>query len=339
MNVREIAKAAKVSPATVSLVLNDRPGVKEDTRRRVAQLLSENGYKIRRPDSPEQAQLLFLRYYGAEHEQFDPCYDFFVEIMNGIEYQTSKYGFQLNVASTDSSSLSASVQDAAKNFSGIILFGTELEQETASVLSSSKCPLIVLDAHFPASPVHCVNIDNVSGMFQAICHLKGLGHEKIGYLTNAVGTGAIPDRFHSFQTALSEYGLPYFPEYTFSLPPHLKLASQQMREILNSRPPLPTAFVAANDSLTLGVMQALQQSGYRIPGDISLIGFDDAYLTSISDPPLTTISVPKRMLGRTAVRQMKHLLDCPDDTAVYKTTLYTSLIERQSTSAPSRPEL
>lgn len=336
MNVREIAKAAKVSPATVSLVLNDKPGVKADTRHRVTQLLLENGYKIRRPDSSEQAvQLIFLRYYGAKHEQFDPCYDFFVEIMNGIEYQTSKYGFQLNVANTDASSFDSAVQDAAKNFSGIILFGSELEQETASVLCSSKCPLIVLDAHFPACPIHCVNIDNASGMFQAIRHLKELGHEKIGYLTNVVGTGAIPDRFHSFQSALAEYGLPYFPEYTFALPPHLKLASEQMRETLNSHPQLPTAFVAANDSLTLGVMQALQQSGYRIPDDISLIGFDDAYLTSISAPPLTTISVPKRALGRTAVRQMKHLLDCPDDPAVYKINLYTSLIERQSTGAPS----
>lgn len=336
MNVREIARAAAVSPATVSLVLNGKPGVKADTRQRVAQLLSENGYEIRQTGTSKQTvRLMFLRYCGTRHEQFDPRYDFFVEIMNGIEYQAAEYGFQLSIANADAASLEAAIRSAAETFSGILLFGSELEQETAPLLEQSPCPLIAIDAHFPSCPIHCINIDNEGGIFQAVRYLQKLGHKKIGYLTSAAGNGAIPTRLHSFQSALTEYGLSYFPEYTFSLPPHLKLAAEQMEKILNGHPPLPTAFAAANDSLTLGAMQALQQSGRRIPEDISLVGFDDAYLTSMSSPPLTSVSVPKEMIGRTAVRQMKHLLDCPDDSTVYKIQLCTKLIERQSAGAPS----
>ncbi|MCI9099859.1 MAG: LacI family transcriptional regulator [Lachnospiraceae bacterium] len=336
MNVREIAQAANVSPATVSLVLNGRPGVKTDTRQRVAQLLLENGYEIRQTrSSRETVRLMFLRYCGAKHEQFDPRYDFFVEIMNGIEYQAAEYGFQLSIANADVSSLDSTIRHAAKTFSGILLFGSELEQESVPVLLQSHCPLITIDAHFPSCPIHCVNIDNEGGIFQAVQHLHKLGHTKIGYLTSTAGNGAIPTRFQSFQSALQQYGLSYFPEYTFKLPPHLKLAENQMQKILDTRPPLPTAFAAANDSLTLGAMQALQQSGWRIPEDISLIGFDDAYLTSMSNPPLTSVSVPKEMIGRTAVRQMKHLLDCPGDSTIYKIQLCTKLIVRHSSDTPS----
>lgn len=331
MNVREIAKALGVSPATVSLVLNNKPGVKAETRQAVSKALIENGYSIRTTeDSKQSIQLTFLRYNGANHEKFDPRYDFFVEILNGVERQASDYGYTLNLENADRTSLDRTIQDAAGTSSGIILFGSELEQDAAPTLFHSPCPLIVIDANFLSIPIHSVNADNASGMFQAVRHLQLLGHKNIGYLNNSTGTGSIPDRFFAFQTALKTCNLSYHPEYTIPLPPHLQLAAAQMSEFLKSRPHLPTAFVADNDSLTLGAMQALQQYGYRIPEDISLIGFDDSYLASLSHPPLTSVSIPKEMLGRTAVRQLKLLLDNPEDKTVYKIQLCTSLIERHS---------
>lgn len=331
MNVREIAKAAGVSPATVSLVLNNKPGVKAETRQLVSKMLVENGYSIRTSQESNQSiHLTFLRYTGADHEKFDPRYDFFVEILNGVERQSSDYGYVLNLENSDRASLAGTMQYAADTSSGIIMFGSELEQDLAPVLFNSPCPLIVIDANFLSIPINSVNADNTSGMFQAVSHLQLLGHKKIGYLNNSTGTGSIPDRFFAFQNALKACHLPYEPIYTISLPPHPQLAAAQMNEYLKGQPNLPTAFVADNDSLTLGAMQAFQQNGYRIPEDISLIGFDDSYMSSLSQPPLTSVSIPKEMLGRTAVRQMKILLENPDDTNVYKIQLCTSLIERKS---------
>lgn len=331
MNVREIAKAVGVSPATVSLVLNNKPGVKAETRQIVSKMLIENGYSIRTSEVPKSSvRLTFLRYNGVNHEKFDPLYDFFVEILNGVERQASEYGYALSLENADHASLERTIQDAAATSSGIIVFGSELEQDAASTLFHSPCPLIVIDANFLSTPIHSVNADNASGMFQAVRHLQLLGHKKIGYLNNSANTGSIPDRFFAFQTALKTCQLTYHPELTISLPPHLQLAAAQMGDFLQSHPSLPTAFVGSNDSLTLGAMQALQQYGYRIPEDISLIGFDDSYLASLSQLPLTSVSIPKEMLGRTAVRQLKLLLDNPDDKTVYKIQLCTSLIERQS---------
>ena len=93
MNVREIAKAVGVSPATVSLVLNNKPGVKTETRQIVSKILIENGYSIRTSEETKSSvRLTFLRYNGVNHEKFDPLYDFFVEILNGVERQASEYG-------------------------------------------------------------------------------------------------------------------------------------------------------------------------------------------------------------------------------------------------------
>lgn len=125
-------------------------------------------------------------------------------------------------------------------------------------------------------------------------------------------------------------GMKVDPVLIYELDPFLDQAYKQMSALLEKSPELPTAFIADNDMLALGAMQALQQHGIRVPDDVSLIGFNDSHMSSMANPPLTTIRVPKQTMGSVAVRQLHHLITHPADREIYKIQLGSELIERSS---------
>ena len=331
MNIRSIAKEANVSPATVSLVLNSKPGVNKDTRARVTKLLIENGYQIRASTSKQYntKELLFLR-FKSDSSRLESRDDFLVQIMEGAEAQATDYGYRLSFSSVERHTLPEILATAAQNYAGIIVFGTELDEQDAAILSQASIPLSVTDASFPLYPIHTVSINNYGAIYHALRYLNEMGHTQIGYLHSTVQSGEIPDRMMAYRNAMQLLQLEQDPRFVYSLDPFLNLAYQQMCATLNQNPELPTAFIADNDMLALGAMQAFQQNGYRVPDDISLIGFDDSHMSGMSSPPLTTIRVPKQMMGRVAVRQIKYLLDEPDDCEIYKTQICAEIVERRS---------
>lgn len=331
MNIREIAKLAGVSPATVSLVLNSKPNVNKDTRARVAMLLEENGYHIKEKAAASKADaaLLFLRYKSGT-ERLESRDDFLVQIMDGVEAQAKALGYALSFASVERNQLAAALAEAAKSYAGIVVFGTELDDQEAELLCHAPIPLCVTDTRLPLYPIHTVSINNYGAIYEALRYLHQQGHNKIGYLHSTVQTGEIPDRDISYRNVMHLLGLEVNPTFVYELDPFLSMAYKQMNAALDQLPELPTAFIADNDMLALGAMQALQQHGLHVPDDVSLIGFDDSHMSSMANPPLTTIRVPKQTMGSAAVRQLHHIITDPTDREIYKIQLGAQLLERSS---------
>ncbi|MDO5547172.1 MAG: LacI family DNA-binding transcriptional regulator [Eubacteriales bacterium] len=339
MNLKQIAQEAGLSLSTVSLVLNGKPGVSQSTRDRVTQLLIQNGYNIRSSQAKEKAlsvprRLLFIHYRGSGclMESKD---SFFIQILDGIEQQARRSNFSLQILNLNQSNLKEELITASRNVDGVIIFATELEAELVPILHYCNVPLVVIDANFPHEQFNYITVENKDAVFRAISYLHSLGHTQIGYLHSFESTGSIPDRERGYYSSMKELGLPINPDHVFQLYLFADRTYDQMCRILSAHPSLPTAFVSDNDVLAIGAMRAFQDCGYRIPEDISIIGFDDSYISSISNPPLTTVHSPQPALGRAAVNRIQEILDT-GDVNIIRSSLFASLVIRNST-APPRP--
>lgn len=333
MNLKQIAQAANLSLSTVSLVLNGKPGVKPETRERVARMLEEQGYTIRSGQAGTETgtrSLLFIRYRGSGclMESKD---DFFIQILDGVERQARRSGFSLRIANADQSSLRQELAAAAESAAGIVLFATELELSLAPLLENCPVPLVAIDATFPHCRINTVSVENMDAMYDAVAYLHRLGHRDIGYLHSIEQTGAIPEREAGYLAAMQELGLEVHEDSIYRLYLFMDRTYDQMSRILDGNPRLPTAFVADNDVLAIGAMRALQDHGYRIPDDISIVGFDDSYICTIANPALTTMRSPKHEMGGTAVKRIETMLAERDDTVI-KGRLCARLVERDSTA-------
>lgn len=335
MNLKQIAQEVNLSLSTVSLVLNNKPGVKQETRDRVTALLLENGYTIR--SSSKEAEpaaaprtLLFIRYRGSGclMESKD---DFFIQILDGVEGQARASGFHLQILNADRSNLRDELANASRNAAGVILFATELELELTPMLHCCEVPLVAVDVMFPHESINTVSVENLDAMYQAVSYLHSIGHTKIGYLHSVEPTGAIPEREIGYYSAMRALDLEVDPAYVYKLYMFADRTHDQMRRILAEEPELPTAFVSDNDVLAVGAMRAFRECGYRVPEDISIVGFDDSYICTVTTPALTTIRSPKNAIGRTAVRRIREILDTGDSNIV-KSRLCTSLVVRDSTA-------
>ena len=335
MNLREIAREANLSLSTISLVLNNKPGVKRETRERVAALLAENGYAIRFVSAPLETSatpqtLLFIRYRGAGclMESKD---DFFMQILDGVEGQARLSGFNLQILNTDGANLKEELSNASRHAAGVILFATELEAAMVPHLYSCGVPLVTIDAVFPHESVNSVAVENMDAMYHAVQYLHSIGHQKIGYLHSVEQTGASPERERGYFAAMKELGLPADPRYICRLHLFMDRTYDQMCRLLAEKPELPTAFVADNDVLAAGALRALQANGIRVPEDVSIIGFDDSYICTIINPALTTMRSPKKALGAMSVKRIQEILTT-GETNVVKTRLCANLIIRESTA-------
>ena len=336
MKLRDIAKEAGVSLTTVSLVLNGKGGVGAEKRRQVEQLLRKNGYQPlsfgeARRQASVSGNIYFLKYNKhsfAEH--VNP--GFASQIMDAAEKECRSLGYHLLVANFDDSS-GADLPSllAARNVKGVLLQGTFLEKEDAALLASIRVPLVVVDNGIDRLPVSAVTMHNFNGIRSAVDHLVGLGHTEIGFLSSNLPCNNDRARKQAFEESVRRHGLVGSAENIFPLSPTMEQAKLSMLEFLSAGVKLPTALVANNDSIAIGALQAFREKGIRVPDDISLTGFDGLPFSEVSDPPLTTVSVPLAEIGRCAVKLLhEHMLG--HATTWNKMWLGTELIVRGSTA-------
>ncbi len=213
--------------------------------------------------------------------------------------------------------------------SALLVLATELEETEARRFEEAISPVVMLDNWYEKLHFNSVLIDNVDSASRAVRYLIEKGHRKIGHLKGSYGINNFSYREEGYARALRECGLPVDPEYTFALTPSMEGAYADMSSILQREPELPTAFFADNDMIALGAVRALQQNGYSVPEDVSVVGFDDLPFCAISSPPLTTIQVYNRELGCAAVRR---LMEIAKYGATYCTKIQveSAFVERES---------
>lgn len=332
VTINDIAQKANVSTATVSMVLNDKPGISQSTRERVVKIAEELGYSLsplKRANLKNKGKLQLTIY--KKHSKVVSDTPFFQALIEGIESKARHNSYQLIIKSiSDRSDMELIQKEINENaIDGMLLLGTEMEEQDFKPFLSLHIPVLLVDSFFINVNANYVVIDNISGLYKATKVLLRNGHKEIGYLKSSVPIQNFKERYEGYCKALAEEGLVPNSEFVIPLLPTMDGAYLDMINILSYKKSLPTAFVADNDIIALGAMKALKENNIKIPDDVSIVGFDDMPFCTITDPNLTTINVDKNALGRLAVENLIQLIESRKR-IFYKTTLGVTLVERES---------
>ncbi|SHJ82846.1 LacI family DNA-binding transcriptional regulator [Hespellia stercorisuis] len=326
ISIKSISKATGFSPATVSNALNNKKGVNQKTASEIRRVAKEMGYISE--NRITKVKFVIYKRTGAIIDDSP----FFNLLIDGAEKECRKFGYEMIICHLDRFAADYEEQvhwlirdtDAA-----VILLGTELMEDDIELYKDAKCPFLLFDYFDPSMSFDGVLIDNDDSARVLTEYLIAKGHEKIGYLKGNFRIQAFKGRANGYRRALKNARLPAEEKYCFTLDTTMDGAYRQMLKILKDRPELPTAFFADNDMIALGAMKAFQESGYRIPDDISIAGFDDLPFSEIVSPRLTTIRVSKPEMGGIAVRKLHEIIN-QMNRSKSKISVCTDFIERDS---------
>ena len=333
MRIKDIAREAGVSTATVSHVINRTKYVTDDTRARVRQAIEKFNYQ---PNA--HAQMLATgRSNIVGLLVSDISNPFFPEIVKSIETVVNERGYNLILLNTNYNAKRA-VEDVRRliklKAAGIILMTAEFDESLIETATSSKTPFVFHDLGKAGENMSNVVLDYAAGIEEAVLHLISLGHKEIAHIAGSseIYSGLV--RRRAFLEAMKQH-LPAAP------PPKIyegdfrfeggRLAAS---EILAEKK-LPTAVVVANDLMALGAMREFKAAGLHVPRDISIVGFDDIAFASYAEPPLTTVCSPRAEIGRRAVEALMMTLERPQRQGV-EIRIPTYLITRGSTAPPRK---
>jgi len=331
IKVKDLAAMLDVSPSTVSLVLNNRPGISETTRQRVFEKLQELGCDHMIPQTVDDPQRNIRLVIFKKHGGVIADTHFFSKVIEGIHSESRKNNCNLLISYIGGDDSEEEILRMIGNSAcdGIILLATEMDEEDLRPFLGIGIPLVLLDSYFESVPLDAVVINNVQGVCEAVRHMIDKGHRSIGYLHSRIPINNFRERHEGVLKALSGAGMELKEENIYLLEPSIEGAAQTMQEQLAEKRPLPSAFFADNDLVAIGAARALKEAGYRIPEDVPVVGFDDMPVACVMDPPLTTINVPKERLGMLAVERLLSQIVHPTEEFI-KIAVGTKLVKRQS---------
>jgi LacI family transcriptional regulator len=332
VTIREIADLAGVSIATVSRVVNGRGDVAPETRELVMRVIQERGYMTNR-----SARALSGGRTGHVGLTIPLMRgDYFAAILEGALEAVYEEDMQLVLYTTlhehdREVSVLERLSDGATD-GAIILLPLESSGELVA-LQESGFPFVVVDPRIPLDDgIPAVSAAHRAGALAATEHLLSLGHRRIGHISGPGGWAATTERIEGYQSALAVAGvLPtseLIVEGNFESPTGVAAAN-----VLLDLPDPPTAIFAANDNMAAGVLQVAHERGLKVPGDLSVVGFDDADLATILSPGLTTVRQPLAELGRTGVNLLTRMLE-KQRVETLRVELATRLVVRESTGPP-----
>lgn len=324
MTLKEIAKIAGVSQATVSIVMNNRKGVGETTRESVTKLLEEHGYKINK--QTENSSILFVK-YSANGFIVEENAGFVSIIMDSIERQCRKKNYNFNVINSKDLHKTFDTIELG-NYEGFIILGTELDETGYRVLEGLKVPYVVVDNEIPHLNCNAVTINNRDTVFNAVKNLKSLGGKRIGFFCSTYEIHNFKERKDAFYEAVKELDMEFVRQY--DVEPTLLGAYNDMKAYLKEGRLEADCIFADNDTIAIGAIKALKEYGYEIPKDVSIIGFDDIPYAAITSPSLTTMKINKKLIGEIAIDLLQKAI-AKDDYRNIKTYISGTLVKRHST--------
>ena len=333
ITIKDVAKKAKVSTATVSLVVNNNPRIPQDTKRRVQKIIKELGYQPSR-----SARDLVSRKSGnigfiLTEDHFLKTEPFYTKIFLGTEFEARKHPYYvlLSMISTD-----YKVEDPLPRFipersvDGIIIAG-KVPDELISNLSKHPYPIVYVD-YYPDKGDHAaVLIDNLNGGIIATQHLIDCGRRNIAFIGGDIQHPSIRDRFLGYKTVLERNKIKYSDDRVIISDKTISQESGYFcaKKILKSKTTINAIF-ACNDAMAIGALQCFRENKIQVPNDISIVGFDDIQMDQMVDPPITTIHVSKEDMGSEAIRLISEILSSKVP-KIRKILMPVTLVERQST--------
>ena len=331
MDIREIAKQARVSTATVSRVINRVPTVNAQLAKRVWNVIDELGYY---PNTQARALVSGRsRIFGLIIS--DITNPFFPEIVHVFETLAVQRHYEILLTSTenDPNRMKSAVRRMIeRRVEGVAILTFGMEEPLLEGLTVRNVPLVFVDVGPDRPRISNIKIDYLHGIRQAVQHLAAMRHEKIAFITGPLRLKSATARRHAFLQSMQEIGLG--PEMDLIIEGnHTMEGGMQAFSQLLALPDRPTAVMCSNDMTAIGVMRRSHEAGISIPKDMSVIGFDDIRLSQFVIPPLTTIQMSQAELARLAFNALMTDVERetpPPNGSEY--TLKTNLVLRESTS-------
>lgn len=329
--LKHVATLAGVTPSVVSRVVNGdtRLSIREETRSRILKIVEELGY---RPNAVARS----LRLKTTESIAMvlpDIANPFFSVIIKGAQKAASERGISLILCDTEEDPVKERNYIellAGKRTDGILLASISIEDETLDLVNKYHIPYILVNRTTGNANESYVMFDDVNGAIYAVEHLISLGHRSIAHIAGLLYTATGLGRLEGYRKTLKKYNINFASEYVVETEFKEEGGFMAMKKLLKLKKP-PTSVFAANDLIALGALAAISDEGLSVPGDISIVGFNDIWIAKSANPPLTTVRCPLYDMGYIASEILiNKIKGVPIDND--KVVLKTELITRNSTS-------
>ncbi len=310
--LKDVARLAGVSAATVSYALSGKRPISEETKRRIHDAIAELDYV---PDlNARGLSMRDSKLIGVVVPQTEPGdrlmfqNSFYAEILGSIEYFARQQGYHILISATDANESYLTLAKK-RNLDGIIVIGM-YPDDFYQQMKKTQIPIVLIDSYCNDHYYHNIRIDDAYGSYLATRYMLENGHERIAFFAGQLKeNGVMKKRLLGYRQALEEFSLPFRKEYVFEgqidYSSGIALAGQFMRSGLDA-----TGVVAAADILAIGAIKGFFEAGKRVPEDYSIIGFDDVEIAKYLTPGLTTVRQQISLKGQKAVELLlKHIED------------------------------
>lgn len=333
ITISDIAHETGVSVSTVSLALNGKPGVSDETRARIIEVANELGYSL--PAVASRTESTNLRTIGMI-VKIDPdiqpqANPFYSKVIVGIEDACRRKGINLLFTGlpVDDNNCPVEIPPLLSNsmVDGLLMVGTFVDETILSMAESRMPPIVLVDGYSNTESYDAVVSDNFRAAYQAVEYLIHKGHRHIGLVGSEKNSyPSLRERRNGYVRALKENEISdiYLAEFNIN-----KSHGFDETTTLLKKYPHITALFCINDDAATNAIRAAQNLGRRVPGDLSIIGYDDTYIAANAHPPLTTMHVDTITMGRAAVRLLALRIENPE-TARMTLTIHPTLVERAS---------
>lgn len=312
VTLRDVAREAGVSPATVSYVLNGKEAISEDTKQRVMDAIEKLDYI---PDlAARSLSMRDSKLIGVVIPQTEPGdrlmlqNSFYSEILGSIEYYARLQGYHILLSATEANENYLSLAKK-RNLDGVIVIGM-YPDEFYQEMKKTQIPIVLIDSYCNDYYYHNIHIDDAYGSYMATRYMLECGHKDIAFFVGQVKeNGVMKKRLQGYKEALSEFDIPFKKEYVLERQIDYESGIVLAKQLVKSKLPV-TAVVAAADILAIGAMKGFYEEGKSVPSDYSIIGFDDIEMARYMNPGLTTIKQQISLKGQKAVELLlAHIAD------------------------------
>lgn len=332
---KDIAEVLKLSTSTVSLALNNKPGVSIKTRNKVFEYVEEyysSGSFTANEQEPTNITGTIVLVQHKNHDSLIVYNNFFQEVISRIQAacMDSHYLLEIKYFSTGMNKNSLLDSISQDKVAGVIVYATELPYKDIQTYLDVHKPMVFLDARYPVPTIDMITISNRIAVSNAVEYAYDLGHRRIGFLRSHISIPNFEDRYSGYLEGLHLMGLEFNEKYVFTVHCTLDGACSDFSKILEEYPTneLPTVFLTDLDYNVAGALRAIKKNGYTVPDDFSLIGFDDLEFISDLNPPLTTIRI-NPLFGTVAIKRLISKIES-NDGSYFNVEVATELIKRDS---------
>lgn len=327
----DIARKLGISTTAVSLAINNKPGVSDETRQRVLTEL-QNSYIADTPKNIYNGSLTLVVHKKSGEIIVDK--PFFSSLIESIQSEASLRSYALTITHySQEQDIDAYIQQlSATSTDGILLQATEMDYDDLDKYKQLPFPIVLIDSVFDLSHFDSVSLDDERSFFNAFLYAYEHGHRDIGFLKGSTPIINFGHHFAGFQRGIHYCCSERDNHPVITLPPNINSSYESMKKFLEHPPEdfrMPTLFLSDLDYIALGAMKALKEAGYIIPDEVSIIGYEDIDACLISEPSLSTIQINRTDIGRIAVDRLIEKIN-NKNSCYTETHVLSDLVIRQS---------